>query len=678
MSEFNKFRVALQKQFDKLSNNGNLYQALIEKDIAWDTYLASFPQGTNPIFRERTEHNCMCCKRFVRNLGRAIAEVDGEIQTIFDINIGGHYQVVADKMSELIRSQPIAGIYLNDEQRVGQPESYETLEDGSAHTWEHFYQVLPSKAYSLNKDIASRKGKSQTNCKVLKRSIVDLSPDAASIVEDLILQNSLYRGTEMLPVIRGLVNLQKGYEQATNKDLFLWNNTLRMMKESHDCNIRGTAIGTLLVDLTEGTELEVAVKKYEDKVSGTNYKRTTALVTPKMKENAKVTAKELGIEPSLLRRYATKEDISVNDVLYADSSVQPFMEDSLFDSVPTKSAPIKNLDKVEEVSAEDFVKHILPKADSVELYLENKHESNLMSMVAPVNSQAPCIMKWGNNFSWSYNGEVADSVIKQQVKSAGGVVDAPLRVSLSWQKRDDLDLHLIEPCGNRVYFGSKQGSTGSRLDVDMQGAQLNQVENIYWQNLSQLKAGTYRVEVNNYTTNSSRSGEQVIEGFTVEVEHLGSTVSYNYPKSIKNKETVQVLELCVGQNGVIAITDCIPNAGNSFNSKDMWNITSGEFHKVDMIMNSPNHWESSNKTGNKHLFFVLDSCKNPDSTRGFYNEYLINELTPHRKVFEILASQLKAEYSEDQLSGLGFSSTLRNEVTLRVKGSFNRLIKVKF
>ncbi len=73
MSEFNKFRVALQKQFDKLSNNGNLYQALIEKDIAWDTYLASFPQGTNPIFRERTEHNCMCCKRFVRNLGRAIA-----------------------------------------------------------------------------------------------------------------------------------------------------------------------------------------------------------------------------------------------------------------------------------------------------------------------------------------------------------------------------------------------------------------------------------------------------------------------------------------------------------------------------------------------------------------------------------------------------------------------------
>lgn len=677
MSDFTKFRAAIQKQFDKLASKSNLYQAHVEKDVLWDTYLESFPQGSNPLFRERAEHDCVCCKRFIRNIGRVVGEVDGNIETVFDINVGGAYQVVADSMAGLVRDKSIAGIYLNDEQRVGQPESYETLDDGSVHTWQHFSQVLPTTAFSLNGDIASRKGKAQTNCKVLKRSITELSPSSVAIVEDLILQNSIYRGTEMLPIVKGLANLQKGYEEATNKDLFLWNKTLEMQANNHDCNMRGTAIGTLLVDLTSGTELEAAVKKYEDKVSGTNYKRTTALVTPKMKEQAKATAKELQIEPSLLRRYATKEDISVNDVLFADSTVQPFMEDSLFDSVPTKSNQVKNLDKVEEVSVDQFINNILPKVESIEVYLENKHESNLMSMVAPVNAQAPCIMKWGNNFSWSYNGEVADSVIKQQVKSAGGVVDAPFRISLSWQNRDDLDLHLVEPDGNRVSYMSKRGRTGCQLDVDMQGEQLHQVENIYWEELSRLK-GNYYVEVNNYSANHCRSGEESLDGFTVEVEHLGSTVNYSYPKKVRNRETVKVLNFAVGNNGDVVFTDLIPSTGNSFNSKELWNITTGEFHKVDMIMNSPNHWEGAAKTGNKHLFFVLNNCKNPDSTRGFYNEYLINELNPHRKVFEILASQLKAEYSEDQLSGLGFSSTLTNEVTLRVKGSFNRVIKVKF
>lgn len=82
-----------------------------------------------------------------------------------------------------------------------------------------------------------------------------------------------------------------------------------------------------------------------------------------------------------------------------------------------------------------------------------------------------------------------------------------------------------------------------------------------------------------------------------------------------------------------------------------------------------------NKTGNKHYFFMLDGCSNPDAVRGFYNEFLSEELRPHRKVFEALSSSMKCIPAKEQLSGLGFSSTIRNELFVKID---NRPYKITF
>lgn len=98
-----------------------------------------------------------------------------------------------------------------------------------------------------------------------------------------------------------------------------------------------------------------------------------------------------------------------------------------------------------------------------------------------------------------------------------------------------------------------------------------------------------------------------------------------------------------------------------------------------MIMYSPNYWDDQTGIGNKHYFFMIEGMKNPDPVRGFYNEYLKKELEQyHKRVFEVMGGMMKAEYNDDQLSGIGFSSTLRNESIFKVKGSFDRLLKVKF
>ena len=73
---------------------------------------------------------------------------------------------------------------------------------------------------------------------------------------------------------------------------------------------------------------------------------------------------------------------------------------------------------------------------------------------------------------------------------------------------------------------------------------------------------------------------------------------------------------------------------------------------------------------------MLSGAKAPEKIRSLHNEFLVQELYDHRKVMEVLGNQLKVESTEGQLSGLGFNSTVRDEVILRIDNK--RLIKVKF
>ena len=195
------------------------------------------------------------------------------------------------------------------------------------------------------------------------------------------------------------------------------------------------------------------------------------------------------------------------------------------------------------------------------------------------------------------------------------------------------------------------------------------VENITYANRRTMREGVYELVVNQY---SQREHKDV--GFEAEIEFDGTIYSFSYPKALRTGENVLVAEIKYDKKDGFKITKSLPS---SQTSKIVWGVPTQTFRKVNVVMMSPNYWDDRT-VGNKHYFFMLDGCLNEDKARGFFNEFLKEEFTPHRKVLEMVGSKLKTEESDRQLSGVGFSSTQRNYILARVKGTFSRTVKITF
>lgn len=677
---FSEFKKLFQANFEDMTKDAeHLFEIEIDKDEFWNLYLDSYPAGTNEIYRERREYDCNCCRQFFRNIGNAVVIKNNQVRTMWDFKTGDDtFQPVMDALNAYLMSKAVTNLHVSKFNKIGTNKNFEQT-DGNVTEWEHFYLELPSRFVDTTlRSVGDLQGAFRDIRNVFKRSLDEISEEAVLTVLELIASNSLYKGAEWKQVLEKFLEYKRQYVNLNDKekDNFAWENSSKAGVVVG--KIRNHSIGTLLVDISEDVDLDTAVRKYEVIVAPTNYKRPQAIYTKKMLEDAKKTIEELGYMDSLARRHATLDDITVNNILFSNKDAAKRISGaSVFDDMLSEaSSSPKKFSKVEEVTVDKFVSDILPTASGLEVYFENKHASNMVSLIAPKSKDAKTMFKWDNGFSWAYTGNMTDSDVKQNVKSAGGAVDGVLRFSIQWNDEDynpnDFDAHCTEPNGNEIYYADRISRyTGGNLDVDIIQPTRNTpaVENITWPVKNRMKTGKYCFYVHCYNNRGGRSG------FKAEIEFNGQIYSFNYNKSLRQNEGVQVAEVTLDANGDFTIKELLPS---NVSSRDIWGIKTNQFVPVSTVMYSPNYWDEQQGIGNKHYFFMLKDCINPEKPNGFYNEFLKQELVQHKRVFEALGGKMAVEDVDDQLSGIGFSSTLHNDLVVKVKGTTERIIKIKF
>ena len=122
-----------------------------------------------------------------------------------------------------------------------------------------------------------------------------------------------------------------------------------------------------------------------------------------------------------------------------------------------------------------------------------------------------------------------------------GAKTGDVQVSLIWNNYNDLDLHVVCPSGERIFFDNRNSKCGGELDVDMnvKPASRKPVENVYWAG-NKAPRGTYKVYIHHYAKHNKgfRSNKDPTE-FKILVNMEGS--KQEFKGEISNGEPLRLV-----------------------------------------------------------------------------------------------------------------------------------------
>jgi hypothetical protein len=157
------------------------------------------------------------------------------------------------------------------------------------------------------------------------------------------------------------------------------------------CHVRSTMISTLLDDINSGSAFDDIARRWKDKMHPLQYQRPTAAPKEGAIKQAEEMVAKLGLERSLLRRYATLDDVLAK--LWTPRDVPSEMKGGgVFDHLRNKQKPSAIELPAVKMTWEKFHRTILPNVLSVEIQAPS--HGNYYGLVTATDPDAPAILQW--------------------------------------------------------------------------------------------------------------------------------------------------------------------------------------------------------------------------------------------------------------------------------------------
>ncbi len=648
---------SIRTQFAGIAASGPLFTTAGEDLFA--LFLSSVPPHL------RQHYTCHCCREFLRKYGGLVAIVDGAtVPVLWQANPNiGLLSAAVRALHQAVARAPIAGVFLSKDTVWGTPQT---------GIWEHF-AVQPHTALltqpTLLKTLGQLAAEKREERSMLERGVAEFSTEVVRKTYSLLTSGQLARSDRHLGAAKWLLDLHEKLATTVGRarDNLLW--LTAAQAPAGFCHIRSGMLGTLLTDVAADLPFHQIKARFEDKMDPTQYMRAQAAPSAGQIAQAEKVVATLNAAGALQRRYARLDEVQEfvwRPAPPVAAPAKPGIFGHLLQNKPLKELPRQTM------TFEKFQRTVLSDAMSVELQVPAT-SGHFMALVTAASTEAPPILQWDteehrNPLSWYYHSGV-DAEIRDRVRAAGGMHEGvDIRASLLWNNRNDLDLHVITPKREHIYYGNKRAPCGGWLDVDMnvRGETNKPVENIRWAK-GAAQRGHYRVYVQNYRFHELA---QALTPFKVELEVNGDVSHYEGA----------IPAHCTGMASDVTVFEFdydpaqqLRNRPQHQSDAQQWNLQPGTWAKVTGITLSPNQWgERPLSHHGKHAFFLLQGCRDltadQKTGRGFFVESLRSEFHPIRATLEAFARNALVDGAQNaDACGLGMSDQKQSwNVLLRV------------
>jgi hypothetical protein len=659
--EFANFVQRMQVRFESnLQAHGNLLFTTDagEDNSLFELYLDSLPD-------HRQYHTCHCCRRFIVDYGSLVTLDDRGVPSpaIWHVDDSPEFYAPAViAMANMVRRSRVKGVFVSSANVYGNPVTGE---------WSHF-AVTPMSAnvyrgrVQTAGQVAAEKLEDYRN---IQRALADFTLPMLNEAMRVLEADVLYRADRVMGPAKWLRDLHVACEgvRGQARDNIVWRAVAAA--PAGFCHPRSSMTGTLLEDIAAGLEFETVSQKFANKMHPSQYQRAQAAPSAGNIAAAEKLFNDLGLAPSLDRRFARLDEI---ETIWRPAGAPKEASSGVFSHLKQKGATESgglNLPS-KAITWEKFRRDVLPSAHAIEAYVAPSTD-RFAALVTAVNADASPILQWDadgnrNPVSWYYASGI-DVEIKKRVLAAGGkYTDVDIRASLIWNNRNDLDLHVMTPAGDHIYYASKNARCGGSLDIDrnVRGETTEPIENTRWPK-GIARTGRYQVWVENYRHHEAT---WMTTPFTVELEVNGEIFSFSgIAPGNETGRRMHVAAIDYVQGVRPKSVDGMRRASAA--AANEWGVTPG-WVKATGIAESPNLWGKSPAPHfGEHAFLLLDGCK--DTTqgigRGFFTEALKSDLRPVRSVLEAYAAAATIAGAESASScGLGISRQSTGDLLVRV------------
>ena len=371
---------------------GPLFQTDADPDTLWHAYLDNIRED------RRQHYNCHCCRNFIQRVGGLVTidETGRQRSAIWEFSPPGFFLRSVESLHSLVQMAKVTGVFISSDRTIGNPRT---------GNWTHLSAVNPHPYTDRLHTAGQKAAEKLEDYKMLCHALSDYSRETAEQAVRVLKADAVYRSEKALGVAEWFLKLHEAIrDNPKAKRNLTW--LAVATAPPGFCHVRSTMISTLLDDINAGLSFDDIARKWKDKMHPLQYQRPTAAPKEGAIKQAEELVAKLGLERSLLRRYATLEDVLLKLWVPRDLPDAP-KGGGVFDHLRNQRKPEAIELPAVKITWEKFNRTILPGVFQMDVMVPSR--GGFCGLMTAADADAPAIIQWDglaghprNPVSWYY------------------------------------------------------------------------------------------------------------------------------------------------------------------------------------------------------------------------------------------------------------------------------------